>query len=484
MKHIQCLIKSFALLAILFAASPPGLAAYPVTGMGKSPDAGAPIVTIADGAVTLHAEETPLWTLLEVFARHGVRVKADPSLNPPVSLRLEAVPIERALRRILGDVNHVMIWERSGASEEVQLAELRIFNPGQQGRMRDIPLDRDFDLAWDPEDGSFHVRGEVLLRKPPAMSETEFLARIRKAGGEVVDRNGALAVYRVRFPRDTDIPALVTQLREDGNLGTAEPNYAYPILLPYRGTADGSGALADLRLADGAARVAVLDSGLLPGAGMDETVIAAYDAVNPGNPMTDALGHGTQMAMIASGRVSPFGVTGGPKSPRSNDTAHPVVAIRAFDDNGFTSNFSLMRSIDFAAENGARVLSLSWGSDTHSQFMEDILNHAAGKGMILLAAAGNEPTGQNVYPAAYDAVIGVGALSPDGKRWEQSNYGDFVRISAPGFAELPVGYQGQPGIYAGTSIATAYAANAVAKYLTENPAASKAEVLRMLDEKF
>jgi thermitase len=43
-----------------------------------------------------------------------------------------------------------------------------------------------------------------------------------------------------------------------------------------------------------------------------------------------------------------------------------MVAIRAFDNNGFTSNYTLMRGIDHAIEKGARVLSLSWGSETSS----------------------------------------------------------------------------------------------------------------------
>jgi hypothetical protein len=98
--------------------------------------------------------------------------------------------------------------------------------------------------------------------------------------------------------------------------------------------------------------------------------------------------------------------------------------------------------------------------------------------MLILASAGNEPTGKPYYPAAYSSVIGVGALGPDGQRWEKSNYGEFVTLAAPGFATLPVGYEGDPGTYAGTSISTAYAANRMASYLSENPEASVEEILR------
>jgi thermitase len=118
------------------------------------------------------------------------------------------------------------------------------------------------------------------------------------------------------------------------------------------------------------------------------------------------------------------------------------------------------------------VMSLSWGSEKRSDFLEKILDYAAAKGMIIVASAGNEPTGKPVYPAAYPSVIGVGALYPNGKTWEKSNYGSFVGLYAPGFAALPVGYNGDPGIYGGTSISAAFVANRIANYLSKYPESS------------
>ena len=169
-------------------------------------------------------------------------------------------------------------------------------------------------------------------------------------------------------------------------------------------------------------------------------------------------------------------------SAADTPTGSPVVAIRTFDDNGFTSTYTLMRGIDYAIEKGARVLSLSWGTETPSSLLASAVRYAATKGLILVAAAGNAPTGNPVYPAAYDNVIGVGALTPNGDAWDQSNFGDFVAVSAPGLADLPVGYKGDPGIYAGTSIATAYTARRVAAILNQNPDADRATIVRILGE--
>jgi hypothetical protein len=142
-----------------------------------------------------------------------------------------------------------------------------------------------------------------------------------------------------------------------------------------------------------------------------------------------------------------------------------------------------MNGIDFALNNGARVMSLSWGSETKSEFLDQTFDYAASKGLIIVAAAGNEPTGNIMYPAAYDSVIGVGALDPGGKQWDKSNYGDFVTIYAPGFASFPVGYKGEPGAYAGTSISTAYLANRIAGYLSKKPDATIKEILTALSDK-
>jgi hypothetical protein len=220
--------------------------------------------------------------------------------------------------------------------------------------------------------------------------------------------------------------------------------------------------------------IAILDTGLDPGSGLQDVVRASLDALNLDNPISDHLGHGTQMAYIAAGIVRPYGVSA------DSSASIPIIPVRAFDDNGFTSNFSIMRSVDFALNNGARVMSLSWGAETRSDFLEDVLELANSKGIIVVASAGNEPTGKPVYPAAYPSVIGVGALGPDGKSWEKSNYGDFVMLNAPGFATLPVGYGGDPGIYAGTSISAAFVANIIANYISGNPKATRQEILKIL----
>jgi len=119
---------------------------------------------------------------------------------------------------------------------------------------------------------------------------------------------------------------------------------------------------------------------------------------------------------------------------------------------------------------------MSWGSAASSDFLHDTLKKAQAKGMILVAAAGNEPTGKPVYPAAFPEVISVGALGADGSIWSESNYGSFIDVTAPGSASLPVGHNGPPGAYGGTSISSAYTAKTIAAYRQRNPDATAEQV--------
>ena len=437
--------------------------------------AATPEVRVEAGRLSLRAEQEPLREVLAELQLYGIRVRMDASLDQPVTATFRNRDLRKGLAHILKDVNHVLIWKsvEGPVGPISRLAEIHVFRPGHRDRMRELrPAASAFRLVRDPADGSLHVKDELLLRVRKGVGVAAFEALLRELGATVLDSHPGLGVYRIRLPEGTDVPALAAALAKDPRVGEVEPNLAFPIPLP----APVPGSQADgVQTAvpgeSGSVPVAVLDTGLLPDAEMGDRVVASLDAIEPGARLSDPVGHGTQMALIAAGVVKPLGV-----DPEA-DLTSPVIPIRAFDENGYTSSFTLLESIDFAIENGARVMSLSWGSEKRSAFMADAMDLARARGLIVVASAGNEPTGKPVYPAAYDSVLGVAALAPNGQRWENSNYGSFVSLYAPGFADLPVGYKGGPGTYAGTSIAAAFAANVIASYLDEHPQATMEEML-------
>jgi thermitase len=418
--------------------------------------------------ISLHAVEEPLQNILQSMAQQGIRVRMDPHVNPRVSASFEKRAIEEAIAAMVRPYDYALVWEKAPQhSSSFRLSEIQVFRPGEKEMIQDL-RPRAFSLAKGPKEGTLFVKGEILLKVKPGTDLEKYL---RMVGGVVIEKNEALGMYRVSVPADADIPAIVSMINALPGDVRAEPDYAYTVPPVYR--ADLSlppSELAKTFRGDGKIPVAVFDSGLTTEIGPDGFVIASLDAVMPGQPISDNIGHGTQMALIASGLVKPMGAETG------EGGQIPVVAIRAMDDNGYTTDFTILKGIDFAIDKGAKVMSLSWGSEQRSDFLETILNYAASKDMIIVASAGNEPTGKPVYPAAYPSVIGVGAEYPNGKAWDQSNYGSFVALYAPGFAVLPVGYRGAPGMYSGTSISAAYAANRIAYYWSKHPESSSQQI--------
>jgi len=419
-------------------------------------------VSMEGDRLSVHADQVHLQAILARIADLGVKVRIDAEINPVVSASFDDRDLQKGLASILKSTNHALLWKSvDGPLGSIQrLAEIQVFRPGKKRLMKPLVERSNLSIVKDPRSGALYVANEILLRLEPGMTPEAFMALLKQWGATVVDSYPPLALYKVRVPDGTDVPALAEQISRHPGLAKAEPNFAYPIAPPYT-SEQGAAPLHRRGESSGAgtAPIAILDSGLSPDAGLDDHVLASLDAFETAEPISDPLGHGTQMALVASGVVKPHGVS------VEGDFDNPIIPIKAFDENGYTTNHAVMRSIDFALANGARVMSLSWGAETDSAFLGEAFRYAESKDMIILASAGNEPTGKAIYPAAYSSVIGVGALGPDGERWEKSNYGDFVTLAAPGFATLPVGYKGDPGTYAGTSISTAYVANMVANYL-------------------
>lgn len=125
---------------------------------------------------------------------------------------------------------------------------------------------------------------------------------------------------------------------------------------------------------------------------------------NVNNPQDDQ-GHGTHCAGIAAAETNNgIGVAGACPNCR-------VMALKAFNSSGIGDNVAIARAIDYAARNGASVISMSFGSTAESLVVKQALESAY-PAATLVAAAGNNgaaPVVLPMYPAAFSFVIGVGA---------------------------------------------------------------------------
>jgi serine protease len=110
-----------------------------------------------------------------------------------------------------------------------------------------------------------------------------------------------------------------------------------------------------------------------------------------------------------------------------------LMPVKVLSKQGFGTVANVAEGIRFAADNGAQVINMSLGGPIKSKIIEDAVNHALGKGVVIVAAAGN--SGKSVgYPAAYPGVIAVSATDDKDQIAYFSSRGPEVAIAAPGVA--------------------------------------------------
>jgi serine protease len=99
---------------------------------------------------------------------------------------------------------------------------------------------------------------------------------------------------------------------------------------------------------------------------------------------------------------------------------------------GSGSVAAIAQSIRWAADHGANVINMSLGGPSPIGTMASAIKYARGKGVVVVAAAGNDGHGRVGYPARYPGVIAVAATQFDESTTFYSNWGPEVDIAAPG----------------------------------------------------
>ncbi len=439
---------------------------------GQNQAANVLTMDFTEDSITLTASNASLHTLLQQIADTGVDVRIDPSLTRSVSATFTNMASEKALKAIISPLNYTVRWDvmRGPLGKWPVLASVHVFKPGKVERAKKLTKAQHIASSKRNNTRTIRVKfvkDEILLRLNSTASLSDFKALLKTLHATPIDSLESQGLYRLKLEPGNNVLDAVDDLKNNPLVDHAEPNLIYEPSQPLvsRTETPTNIATAPNGVNKNGMPVAVLDTGLTPESHISGSVIASLNAPMPSLALTDSDGHGTHMAYLASGYISPIGV-----DPQTGALNAPIVAIKAFDDDGHASSYELMQSIDFGLSNGARVFSLSWGAEYPSEFMANTMTYAHNNGAIVVAAAGNTPTGHPLYPAAYPNVVAVSALDREGTRWEDSNYGDFVDISAAGFARMPTTDDDQPsGTFGGTSIATAFVANNLSRYWATRP---------------
>ena len=187
-----------------------------------------------------------------------------------------------------------------------------------------------------------------------------------------------------------------------------------------------------------------------------------YNFVHDSTDAYDDQGHGTHVA----GTVAQ--TTNNGKGTAGLAYCARLMPVKVLNKNGWGTLADVAEGIRYAADTGAQVITLRLGGSGKRKILEDAVDHALSKGVIVVAAAGN--SGKAVgYPAAYDGVIAVSATdSNDSIAWFSSR-GPQVVIAAPGVAvtQQTICDGGRNkceifGTFNGTSMASPHVAGAAA----------------------
>jgi len=204
-----------------------------------------------------------------------------------------------------------------------------------------------------------------------------------------------------------------------------------------------------------------------------------YDWVNNDPDPMDDHGHGTHCAGIIAATINNSVGIAGLAQVR-------IMAEKAFNTEGVGWEDDIANAIIHAVNQGADILSNSWGSPQDSYLIREAIRYAYDKGVLIVAAAGNDASSTEFYPAAYSEVIAVTATDIDDYPAVFTNFGKWVEVAAPGVNVLSTFLNNSYAFGTGTSMACPHVAGIAALVWSSFPDASRdwvrAQIRRTADD--
>jgi thermitase len=215
--------------------------------------------------------------------------------------------------------------------------------------------------------------------------------------------------------------------------------------------------------------------------------IIGYNFVAGNTDPKDDNGHGTHVAGIAAAATdNGVGVSG------VSFNAVKIMPLKVLDASGSGSYANISSAITWAADNGAKVISMSLGGSAYAQTLQNAINYAWGKGVAVLAAAGNDGRQTIEYPGGNNHVLAISASDSNDALASFSTWGQDVGAASPGTAILSTmptysvylnttyGYYTNYDGLNGTSMATPMVGGLAALVLANDPTLTNAALIQRI----
>jgi subtilisin family serine protease len=178
------------------------------------------------------------------------------------------------------------------------------------------------------------------------------------------------------------------------------------------------------------------------------------------NDPYDNNGHGTYIAGVAAAEANNLhGISGAAPGIK-------VLNVRAFDPNGYGEEDDAAAAILYAVQMGAKVINMSFGDNSFSYVLRDVIKYAYSQNVVLVASSGNRNSDQPHYPSGYTEVMSVGNSTENDAVASNSNYGSNLDLVAPGTFIKTTGKNGSYVSASGTSLAAPFVSAAAALLLS------------------
>lgn len=324
------------------------------------------------------------------------------------------------------------------------------------------------------------AKGRILVKAKPGLGASH-MAEIAKEQSGQARRLTADGLYVIELPANASERAAVARLSRNKHLEFAELDREVPVAStandPYFGSAWHLGQIKattawDVSQGNGVT-VAVIDTGV-DGTHPDlsSKLVPGWNFWDNNSNASDVWGHGTGVAgAVAAATNNALGVAAVSGQAR-------IMPIRATDTSGVGYISLIAQGINWAADNGAKVINLSFDRLWTFSAVVSAAQYAKSKGSLVVIAASNNAMDEGASQPA--SMIPVSATDRNDALTTFSSWGNHVAVAAPGVDIWSTTRGGGYGAWWGTSVASPVTAGVVALMWAANPSLSNNQIESLL----
>jgi hypothetical protein len=401
-------------------------------------------------------ESWPVGRVIATIARAtGWETYVEPNTDERITVRFEGLDPPAALRRLLGGLNFALLPQVKGPSK------LFVYRQSIADATRLVSAAAVAPPATEP--GRAIPDELIVRRRSGAGEDVDRLAS--RLGGRVIGRVDGLDAYRLAFEDAATAREARAALAADPGTESVEDNVVLPppeTLIPITASPASPFPLArDYSPSSDQVVVGLIDSAVqAEGSSLQEFLREGLSLYGEYRPPADELTHGTAMAATILDGVA--------RALRERDASASriplsILPVDVYGPNPNTTTFDVAQGVYQALGQRVNVVNLSLGSDTDSPLLRGLIGEAARRGVLFVAAAGNDGRTRPIYPAADAGVISVTAGDPQGGIAGYANRGPWVDAMAPGINVIQ--YLDRSWYGAGTSFAASWVSGWAAGYM-------------------